>query len=480
MDNVSRYSAAFILFAVGDALGWPNEYRSNNVKVKNEYILFEDWTRYSGGRYWRCEEKIKGGEYSDDTQLMIATARSILYNKDWARNFSNVELPFWLKYERGGGKSTKNAAKIFCNSKKPWNLNGKELKDYFNSGGNGVAMRILPHVIAEKHNLKQLMGKVIINGIYTHGHPRALLGATCYAYALDSLSQKEEKLEYGELVNKLLENKNIWTHFPELDGIEEWKRKFEFVFNKEFDIVWKENVELVIKELENISKHMANGILDITNTTLEELGVFDKKVNGAGDITAITAIYLASKYATNPKKAIETAANLKGADTDTIAAMTGALLGILYGEEIIPLEWKNVQDYQYLKKLPEYILKPELYFEENVVDEGYIKSPIGFLKKIEEKEYIISNSRKVIIKKYISYHGQTLYIKERIKTANEVSTQENNTFIIEIMQSNEFKNWKTRDIIQCLYDIMNGEDENKIKKEYKINDMLISKIKKYL
>jgi ADP-ribosylglycohydrolase len=37
---------------------------------------------------------------------------------------------------------------------------------------------------------------------------------------------------------------------------------------------------------------------------------------------------------------VERAVNL-GDDTDTVAAVTGALAGVLYGEEAIPEEWRS-------------------------------------------------------------------------------------------------------------------------------------------
>lgn len=410
----SRYSAAIILTAVGDALGWPNENRNNNaIREVKQYGAFQNWKRYTGSKYWRHQELVKHGEYSDDTQLMIATARSLIREKDWANNFYNIELPFWLKYERGGGKATKTAAKILRNGQKPWLRSGKELEEYFNAGGNGVAMRILPHVIFEKHNVKNLIGRVFINGIYTHGHPRALIGAACYAYALEILSQKEDVLKYGELVDKLIEDKEVWSLLPSIEGIEEWKKQFENVHKAELSVVWKQYVDIVIEKLNKIKECLKKGVLDITRNSLEELGIFDKEKGGAGDITTVAAIYLASKYATNPQKAILEAANLKGADTDTIASMTGALLGILYGEEIIPIEWNMVQDYSFLKKLPEYLLKPSLYLEIEKSKKGDYKSlPIGMAKEEYSEISKISKGKEIVIRKYKTIFDQSIYINE--------------------------------------------------------------------
>ena len=46
--------------------------------------------------------------------------------------------------------------------------------------------------------------------LITHGHPRAFLGAACYAYALEYLLRKETVLEYGELVAAVIDGQNVW------------------------------------------------------------------------------------------------------------------------------------------------------------------------------------------------------------------------------------------------------------------------------
>ena len=52
------------------------------------------------------------------------------------------------------------------------------------AGGNGVVMRIMPHVIKNEEDIEYIMKQVLLNGMYTHGHPRALVGAMLYAYSL--------------------------------------------------------------------------------------------------------------------------------------------------------------------------------------------------------------------------------------------------------------------------------------------------------
>ena len=151
-----KYKGAMLAAAIGDALGWPNEQNSNNLnKHYNELNAFVEWSRKCGGRYWPYEERICAGEYSDDTQLLIATLRSLLRGNQWGTYFRQVELPAWLEYQRGGGGATKRAAKVWAKGISPWDERNDEklIRSYYMAGGNGVVMRIMPHVIKNEEDI---------------------------------------------------------------------------------------------------------------------------------------------------------------------------------------------------------------------------------------------------------------------------------------------------------------------------------------
>ncbi len=107
-----KYLGAFLGAAVGDAIGWPQEDRSMRIgKSFKPNPQFQKWYRRGGNRFSPYEEVIDPGSYSDDTQLLFATARS-LENKNWFSHFVKIELPTWLLYERGGGGSYKKEPQI--------------------------------------------------------------------------------------------------------------------------------------------------------------------------------------------------------------------------------------------------------------------------------------------------------------------------------------------------------------------------------
>ena len=116
--QTDKCRGAMIATAIGDALGWPNEIRSKN-KSKNAGggDNFVAWIRRNNKPCYH-DEKILPGEYSDDTQLTLSVARSIIVG-NWEKFFSKKELVFWLKYERGGGKALLHAAKLYTDGVLP-------------------------------------------------------------------------------------------------------------------------------------------------------------------------------------------------------------------------------------------------------------------------------------------------------------------------------------------------------------------------
>lgn len=95
---------------------------------------------------------------------------------------------------------------------------------------------------------------------------------------------------------------------------------------------------------------MRAGALADDRAILESLGCFGR-AKGAGTSSAAAAAYLSARYAAQPAQGILRAAFEQGADTDTLASMTGGLMGCLAGSEWLPQPWLQVQDAQYLRDI---------------------------------------------------------------------------------------------------------------------------------
>ena len=185
----NRFKNSILLSAIGDALGWITEFEKSVDSIENKYDKstidsFYSWEKYVGGRFNGYLDKIKAGSYSDDTQLLLSVARSIKPDGSLDNYyFSKIELPAWLLYARGAGRTIKNAARKIERKSAQWNSNfftykaGKTTLDYKDSGANGAAMRILPIALANHKKEEKIKEQIFANSIVTHGHPRAIAGA---------------------------------------------------------------------------------------------------------------------------------------------------------------------------------------------------------------------------------------------------------------------------------------------------------------
>jgi ADP-ribosylglycohydrolase/catechol 2,3-dioxygenase-like lactoylglutathione lyase family enzyme len=356
---------SFLGAAVGDALGWPNEMPSRLVRrVTGDDPVwgrsFQTWRRKSGGKFMPHEEQILAGEYSDDTQLILCSARSILQGTEWLKHFALNELPAWSAYARGGGGATNRATEMWVNGRAPWSVqvDDEKQKLYFDAGGNGVTMRILPHALcgARDANFSHVAKATLLNGICTHGHPRALVGALAYAYAIWQALRLSGTLAYGHLIELTLANRVEWSTFPEVAGVlSQWRERAEAATGGQFSKLWSSTVEECINLLERVLMGIGAGALSLDSQVLSELGCFDRTRSGAGTVCATASLYIASKYAPDPQNGVAEVAMAKGADTDTLASMAGALLGAVSGTEWLHTYRPQLQDEKYIEDLADLV-----------------------------------------------------------------------------------------------------------------------------
>ena len=441
--------------ACGDALGWPNE-RMARSKSKMESLTprpdFTNWTRQTGGRYYRHGELIQAGEYSDDTQLIMCLSRCLKRGEAWWSYWTSVELPFWRSYERGGGSATKHAADTWLDRNPPWSSkrDARYIKRYFEAGGNGVAMRVLPHVLyhSDSKEYEVIAYNIMLDGIATHGHPRALVGALAYGYALWKTLRREDRLGYGEITSDLLDSSIEWSSLPNLsDKHPDWSKAADNTLSR-YSEVWYKTVEEMRSLLSICRDELNKGASNIDDETLQILGCFDNKVSGSGTITAAAAIFLASRYAPDPIHGIVKAAFSSGADTDTIAAMTGGLLGIISGSSWLALLTDKVQNSSYLMNTAENLMIQTAQgsqsetlptvnrailknWTENLItqaDQACIILPDGRHGTIYDVSNLISaGSRlKINMKKVVCEDGQELFFKKISRAASSSTSNTHN------------------------------------------------------
>lgn len=315
--------------AYGDALGWISELtdakglvrRTGGVPLERPVA----WRRRIGGRSG-VTVMLPQGCYSDDTQLRIATSRAIRSDGFDVEAFSKVELPVWLSYALGGGKSTTSAALNLTKPSAVWYAN--RFKGWANSGGNGAAMRIQPHVWATRspHESTTFLPDVIRNAICTHSHPTGLMGAALHAMTLAHAMVKgcppspDDLLGIAEEVAQLPDI--VFGDF----NIENWRTAFENEAGG-FGQAWTVAVAQSRQAIEVAGNCVMHGTgAERYAHVLSSLELSHPKKKGSGMLTAVAAAMLPLCEA-QPEEGLSIAANAIGTDTDTIATMAGAVFG---------------------------------------------------------------------------------------------------------------------------------------------------------
>ena len=276
---------------VGDALGVPMEFESR------EYLKDNPVTKMgSGGVH---DQGI--GVWSDDSSLTFCLAEAIIEGYD-IHNLANK----FIKWKNEGywtatgevfdiGNTTRQSIINLSNGINPTLAGGFNEID----NGNGSLMRILPLVILLKDlPIEKRFDLVKEVSSITHAHIRSVI--SCFYYLEFALQIMEEKDKF-----EIYENLKI--------SVSDFLNSNEIYSNEliHFDRLLKKN----IYELEEDAIQSGGYVIH----TLE---------------TSIWCLLTTNNY----KDAVLKAVNL-GGDTDTTGAVTGGLVGLLYGYDSIPKSW---------------------------------------------------------------------------------------------------------------------------------------------
>lgn len=358
MPSLDRFKGAMLYSAVGDALGWPTEsvYTYSRRGMQPFYDLpaasFVAWTKYSN-EFQDYAEPVLPGEYSDDTQLSLAVARCISADGSFEpERFAYLELPLWLQYVRGGGKRSKAAARLFLRKQTAWHANFYKtpLADYRQLATNGAVMRNIPIALANVGDEQAIIINSFLNAIVTHGHPGAILGAILYGLALSYVLTHPDQPLFETLIPYLC------AQLPRIEPL-----VCEHATLSHWIEHWDERSSVPFWTLFSKSAHEAAQFMEHCPTTSQYLAYYKyigaryPLANWASGVTTVcAALYLFLHYLDLPEKAVVTAADTFGSDTDTIAACVGALQGAYYGADSVHMPQAlltSIQDHDYLVQM---------------------------------------------------------------------------------------------------------------------------------
>lgn len=356
-ELLEKFKASLILSAVGDSLGWPLEFKKQKPRRKIESFI--KWKKLVGGKWWGYLDEIAPGEYSDDTQLTLSVARSIRSNGEFDPSyFAYLELPLWLNYERGGGKSIKSAARNLLKKKTLWFTNFYKTKEinYFNAGANGAAMRNLPIALVNIDNEERFIHDTIKNSLITHGHPRAIIGSLLIGAAQIYLLKNNSTIHLLEYINHILAKSDQEIKHPHDRDISTWLAEINKNLSSDFSKKFNEYIREAVEFINNIPKFLNKE----NNDYYSFVKATEPSFKGSGISTTCAAIYMFLKYLDHPDEGLINAANFVGTDTDTIASFIGSLIGAYLGtsvnQKLKELQDK-IQDKKYFLKVAENLWK---------------------------------------------------------------------------------------------------------------------------
>lgn len=283
--------------AVGDALGMPFE-----TRLANDPLLVNWKGDYLPSEY----HKLEPGQWTDDTMMAKMLMESLyICGGFYPRDVANRYLHWYVSGDtRGMGKTTKASLQRLKEGFR-WTDSGVD-----NAEGNGTAMRAAPM------------------GAFYHDDP---LTVAEFARMESRITHKSVEAREGSAAVALMVA-YLWQGVDRFDLLE---ATLEFLNNSKI----KDKLIILNKTKDRLS-------------VSEAFAIFGTKAHVSQTVpSAFAAFMLTSSY----EEAIITAIRA-GGDTDTTAAIAGALAGTYYGFEGIPKKYRlGLERMDHLHKLDSHI-----------------------------------------------------------------------------------------------------------------------------
>lgn len=280
--------------AVADSLGMPFEKRP----ADDPSLLAWDGKTFGGSLH----HKLAPRQYTDDTQMALMVAESLLENRGLNPEDLSKRYVDWIVsgVARGYGRTTLLAVNRLKDGTH-WSESG-----VVDSYGNGTAMRAAPFGVYYRHDLNTLVDAVKIDSAITHASNEAEAGALAVAIGTYLICND---VPDSELID------TIAHYLPESTVLEK------------------------LQSLDSLVKS------DITHQ--EVLKLLGSKADVRETVPAVFYCYL--KF-DSFQGAVEAAIRC-GGDTDTTAAIVGALFGAKLGKAGISEDYYSVENFDKLVDL---------------------------------------------------------------------------------------------------------------------------------
>jgi len=299
-----KVRGAILGTAIGDALGMPAEGKSPET-IRELYGTMNIYKAPKSKKGKPFHHNLDRGMWTDDTQLMMAIAQSLIHKK--AIDFDDIAKNHVIAFneKRGWGKATMYSVQRIADGV-PW-WNSYEI----DAAGNGPPMKIAPIGVLfglEYINQFEMVNVVTNISRMTHEDSRATISAIAQCHLIKTAMMY---CHIG-LRAEIYHLHNI---------IRDLERSFGYR-GARFSTVF----ERAIKMAEN-----GESDADIRNEIK------------AGPFVLESFPFMCAlvyKYFAHPDKCLERIIN-QGGDADTTGSMAGVLLGAAHGYSRFPLRWKR-------------------------------------------------------------------------------------------------------------------------------------------
>lgn len=306
--------------AIGDALGMPVE-----IMSREEILEATDGNGVTGlldniQRKIEDTREFRAGMTTDDTQLAFVVAEALLEHDGFdleiqARRFVNAYRRTTFGWGRTTTKAAKDIARYFDTDGKEGRAPDFPAPEPEKPGaacGNGVAMKIAPlaiwHALSSPNGPEPLLTEVMELGLQTHGDPRASFAAVAVAATIRWIIRHRMETErLCPLRDHTLE---------QIDIVETRYRSYRYTSDQ------------------------VSGRLRTAFAFLGDPKILRECV-GTGCFSLESIPFAIAMFHRNPldfRAGVLEAVNA-GGDTDTTAAMVGAMVGAHVGIDGIPKEW---------------------------------------------------------------------------------------------------------------------------------------------
>jgi len=270
---ISKAQATLLGQVAGDSLGSLVEFKSPN----EINALYPNGVRglANGGTF-----NTLAGQPTDDSEMAILLARSLVETGDYNASAVRRQYVFWLE-----------SNPFDCGNTIAGALRGRMDPE---SQANGALMRVSPiGVFGVNYSLEQVAEWAESDAALTHPNPVCIQVNALYAMAI-TIAIRE-----NPTATELYEQIKVWAN----------KRKVETSVRRAIDKAATEAPRDFMQQMGWVLIAFQNALYQLLHAPSMEEGVVDTV--------------------------------MRGGDTDTNAAITGALLGAFYGRDAIPEQWQR-------------------------------------------------------------------------------------------------------------------------------------------